>query len=776
LISCPDPKKGSVCKVAHCAPKSGTCSIVDAKDGTQCSDGDACTADDACKKGACEGGLFACSCGKTADCEALEDGDLCNGTLYCDKASKKCLVNPKTVISCPSAANSACAKSTCNIKTGTCALTPVKNGSQCEDGDKCTAGDLCLQGKCKPGDTNTCPCASDADCASKDDGDKCNGTFFCNKQSKACEFNPASYKVCPSVDDTSCKQNACIPNTGKCEMHAAAWVEKLCDVPNQNGAKTCRRVKRDTISKGTVPCDDGDKCTAGDECLGTACKSGTVICFCATDADCAVKDDGDKCNGVCFCDKSGSEPKCVYNKASVVTCAAHQDTACLKNTCIKHKGDCVLTPVAQGKACDDGNKCTLASTCNKGACGGGKKSVCDDKNQCTIDSCDSAVGCVFKQRSCDDGNNCTVDACNKVDGKCLFDTKPRDSKTCTRDICSPKAGCKSTAVLGQRCSDGDGCSAGGTCSGSGCKLDANGLLHTKREKVPGLVSISSSSALPGGGLLQASRPLDTRPTPARQTCVSPSPPAPIRQPVGRVAAQARSTPRSPTTRSRSTLQRTFRRRNATSTVSPRDTSKSAIGPSPSSPVSATRRRGTAVGSRWAEPTDSRAVSAGTANSDGGYTLGGVGIDQKGQSRLWIVGTSTTGGMLWERFFETDLGAYQVQQLRVVPGDQLLIAGARIDSGKNKLWFSRRSRWGVELYEGAYTAPGLAAGVGHKPLVRWADGTLGLSGIVTEAGKSDAFLVRANAWGQGSCADAAVHPVQALPDGSPRIQARVHVRR
>ncbi len=45
-------------------------------------------------------------CTNNGSCASLEDGDLCNGTLYCDTVTGQCKLNPITVVKCDSSEDS----------------------------------------------------------------------------------------------------------------------------------------------------------------------------------------------------------------------------------------------------------------------------------------------------------------------------------------------------------------------------------------------------------------------------------------------------------------------------------------------------------------------------------------------------------------------------------------------------------------------------------------------------------------------------------------------
>ncbi|MBI5610859.1 MAG: hypothetical protein HY902_18415 [Deltaproteobacteria bacterium] len=386
-----------------------------------CDDGNACTAGEVCSLGQCGGGVDTCICQSDADCAGQEDGNACNGTMFCNQATKKCQVNPGTVVVCPTGLDTDCKKNVCEPTTGACVLANSPTTVVCEDGDPCTTSDTCLDGKCTPG-TNVCSCKSDADCKKYEDGDQCNGTMYCNKlKSPAiCELNPATVISCPSVDDSECLKNLCQPKTGQCQF---------------------------TPTDDFATCSDGNACTKNDLCLQGKCVPGTFTCECASNADCLKQDDGDLCNGVLYCDKTGAAPKCLPNPASVVYCSPGQDSACLKNTCDAKTGVCGLTPQPKGTPCDDGSVCTASDACLAGKCAG-QLLNCNDEDPCTVDSCGDQ-GCTHSATACADGNDCTADQCDAKTGQCSFVAKDLDGKACNADE--------------------DGCTAGDACLAGQCK-------------------------------------------------------------------------------------------------------------------------------------------------------------------------------------------------------------------------------------------------------------------------------------------------------------------
>ncbi len=185
-----------------------------------CDDGDACTSGDICKEGACLAGTQnACNCQADSDCAQYEDGNKCNGTLYCAKSAAPyvCKVNPTTVVTCDPASDTLCRLNSCDPADGACKFAAQNNGKTCDDGDVCTTGEICAASTCQP--QGTLPCNDDNDCTI----DSCNPTSGC----------------------------AHVANTAACNDGNACTSGDMC------GAGSCA---------GTpVTCNDGFACTA-DSC------------------------------------------------------------------------------------------------------------------------------------------------------------------------------------------------------------------------------------------------------------------------------------------------------------------------------------------------------------------------------------------------------------------------------------------------------------------------------------------------------------------------------
>ena len=433
VISCPSVGD-TACTQAICVPKTGACVDVQVNAGGGCDDGDPCTFGESCTSGVCGGGAPVCSCKSDADCKAQDDGDLCNGTLYCDPKLGACKVNPGTVVSCPATALSSCTTSTCQPKTGICVAAQAKNGAPCSDGSACTVGDACSEGVCVGGDALSCPCITDAHCGIFEDGNPCNGTLYCDKSgtSPACLINPASVVVCPVAAADACLAFACVPSSGACAQ-----------IPLQPGSA----------------CDDGNPCTGPDLCAKSGCVGASITC---KDTDpCTV----DACSA-----KTGG---CSHSKK-----ACNDGNPCTEDVCDAKTGVC--QHFSASLPCDDGDACTEADTCKGGVCkGGGLGSLgllCVDGNACTKDQCDKKTGeCSFPTKpagACDDGDACSAgDGC--VGGVCkgiaFSEGACDDGGVCTLDACHPLVGCLNLPIVGGACDDGDPCTHPDICGIVGCK-------------------------------------------------------------------------------------------------------------------------------------------------------------------------------------------------------------------------------------------------------------------------------------------------------------------
>ena len=461
-----------------------------------CDDGDPCTVADQCQEGACAGTAIACDCQTDADCAALEDGNLCNGTLVCDlaKLPYQCVVAAGTVVVCPEpeGEGAICLQAACAPATGECSLVPDHEGLVCANSNICTVNDQCAAGVCEDGEVVNCndgnPCTDDG-CDPTDgcthqpnitpcnDGDVCTTVDACSEgaclggpaldcddgepctldectplagciHTNQCNCDLCSVCVCDEesgnvscidkcVDDNLCTVDSCAPETGLCNHQFV-----VCEDDDVCTTNICEPLQGCITSLNEAPCDDGDVCTLGDHChLGACISAGELACgdnnpctadSCNPDIGCQFAPIGGECPGG-ECANGVCQPNCPGG--------CDDENPCTDDLCTGQLG-CVHVPNAL--PCDDLDPCTTLDICAVGACQGSAPLPCNDDNPCTDDSCAVGQGCqyVANQVPCDDGNVCTVgDLCGA--GICgpgaPLDCDDNDQ--CTDDACNPESGC-----------------------------------------------------------------------------------------------------------------------------------------------------------------------------------------------------------------------------------------------------------------------------------------------------------------------------------------------
>lgn len=461
----PEQQATSPCETRTCNPTTGLCIWGQMPTGTPCDDKNSCTGNGGCKGGKCEPGTYdpkLCECIGPAQCAAKEDGNLCNGTLFCNLAAAKCQLNPLTIVTCQTVDDTWCRKNTCNPKTGQCSLLADHVGAPCDDGNPCTAGEVCTAaGNCGDGKP-ACECQSTADCATNSGGNLCNGLWYCDYAVGKCKLNPATVVNCATVDDTNCVKNQCEPATGTCKM------VDLAD---------------------SVTCDaDMMPCTVGDHCQAGKCLPGKMdpVCECLLDADCASKNS--VCGGSFYCDKAAN--KCVVNPATVVQCAPAAAEGCVDNVCNPKTGACELVAHENGAPC---GSCE-PMLCQGAACGpftleGCATTACSSERYCSAGACKidwkpEVCPCLVKSSDCavlEDGDLCNGTLyCNAGTHQCEVNpasivTCPTGLDTdCTKHVCDSTSGtCKVLELdASSPCDDGNLCTVGDVCANGTCQSGA----------------------------------------------------------------------------------------------------------------------------------------------------------------------------------------------------------------------------------------------------------------------------------------------------------------
>ncbi len=495
----------SSCTVDLCVPASATaepgqCTHT-VKNGQPCdADGNACTENDVCEGAVCSAGKVkncddnnpctADSCDLQKGCQHSDDeGAACDDENPCTIgevcAAGSCL--PGKPKNCPTSQQ--CMVGQCDLQSGKCSYAYADDGYLCDDGTLCSTNDTCQKGACK-GKVQNC-----------DDGNTCSNDGC--ESTSGCTHTPAG-AVC---DDG----NACT-DSDHCDGGNCVTLPKpasACDDNNACTTDSCDPLSGCVHAIHTGPCEDGDACTVGDTCKSGVCTAGNQSCPCQVDADCAVQEDGNLCNGTLYCKAITTGKVCVIDPASIVNCTSAVDTTCQKNLCDPKNGICTMKSMAEGTPCDaDSSVCTASDGCAAGLCTAGAKVDCDDKNPCTTDSCSPVNGCQHVANSdpcdadnnacskndtcegkvclpgpmtiCDDKNACTQDACSTITGICSYASLPKDGSPCDADntLCTAPDLCGSgvcTAGAVVNCDDQNPCTDDACTPLTGCQHVANTL-------------------------------------------------------------------------------------------------------------------------------------------------------------------------------------------------------------------------------------------------------------------------------------------------------------
>ena len=502
-ISCED---GNICTSDSCDPLGG---CVYAFNNSGCDDDDPCTINDTCSQGSCEGFEVPCECQTHEDCLALEDGDVCNGTLYCDFEAfpQKCEIDPATVVVCPPplGVGSECLGPACHPVTGECSYAAANEGKACSDGDACTMGEACAQGACSDGFPVNCndgnPCTDDScnqsqGCQYDDNQSPCDDDDVCTVEDTCGNGGCISGKPLDCDDGNPCTMDACDPligcthehGDGQCSDGNLCTTEDTCvtgqcvglgmlDCDDQNPCTNdaCNPALGCTHTNNTQPCDDGNECTLGENCQGGMCLGGAPVncndgnlCtddLCDPQGGCTHEHNANPCNDA---DPCTTTDVCIGGQcvgAGNLNC--NDGNPCTDDLC-EAGGGCKY--VDNSIECNDGNPCTTGDKCSNSACQGTGNLDCDDKNICTNDSCSPEKGCTHdaNDNPCNDGDACTTgDICG--DGFCKGPGKLEcdDSNPCTDDDCDANSGCthdNNTAV----CDDNNECTTGDKCNQGAC--------------------------------------------------------------------------------------------------------------------------------------------------------------------------------------------------------------------------------------------------------------------------------------------------------------------
>ena len=378
----------NICTSDICSEPGGACTHSAIK--SPCDDGKACTELDHCVDGSCLGTPTVCNDANpcTADiCDAgkggcqfsalsglCDDGDACTTGDTC----KGTTCTAGTSVTCN--ASAPCTVATCDTKTGKCVSAAASDKTPCGTTTGCTSNSVCLAGACTVGTGDGCndgnACTQDAcvagACTHTNASGACSDGLACTS-ADTCANGKCAGKTLNCEDDNACTTGTCSPTTGGCVQAATQG----------------------------IACSDGDPCTVGDLCSAGTCQSGLPLdCddgkLCTVDtcnpSGCihVVQPNGGECNDGDICSAGDECIDQVCKSFGTLNCNDNND--CTLDVCVAKIGCQHMT---QNVPCSDGSCCTAGDHCQEGQCVSTKTTTCDDGLACTVDACAPLDGCVF---------------------------------------------------------------------------------------------------------------------------------------------------------------------------------------------------------------------------------------------------------------------------------------------------------------------------------------------------------------------------------------------
>jgi len=385
---------------------AGTCTHAAANAGATCrAAADVCDTDELCDgvSPACPADSF-----ESASTPCRGATDVCDAVENCDGVSASCpadeLETAATI--CRGATDSCDAEETCTGIDAACPADELAAASTVCRG----ATDVCdVEETCTGVDTE-CPADELATSATVCRGatDVCDVQETCTGVDAACPIDGfvASTTPCRSAADVCDVEETCTGADAACPADAVAAAATTCRTATDvcDATETCNGVDvtcpADELESAATICRSAaDSCDVVENCTGIddACPADTM------------EADGTPCDDDLFC--NGASDTCGGGTCSVHgvgPCTGADGDGNCSESCDEGANDCTA-PDPDGSACDDGNACTVATTCSTGTCDAGTPADCDDGDLCTADSCDIVDGCVSTSEPQDPGS-CFVPA------------------------------------------------------------------------------------------------------------------------------------------------------------------------------------------------------------------------------------------------------------------------------------------------------------------------------------------------------------------------------
>jgi len=504
-----DCDDGNVCTNDSCDAGAGACRNTPSSG--SCDDGDPCTVGDVCNGGRCESGA-------PKDCD---DGDECTDDA-CDAGSGEC-VNPPIDpcirgcgdVNCTEGISLADATAVLEFDVGLlecraptfgcsdfCDITPPGNGAEAPPGDgACNSGDALRMAQCDAGligcafecEVTVCappvgpePPPSEEPCEVACEVAGCSGEVLIadlvvNVGQNALgaytlEFqcNPELLTIRGVLPGTSAEFSdppTAVVDPELCHVRLAGIQTAGLDGPTGvvSVAQIELRVKtRDMGVETPLTVAVDALFDTAGRRLAAEARGGNVIV-----GGCgtnAACDDGNPCNGAETCNVD----TCQCQAGTSIVCT-DGNLCTVGDACDPGTGSCIPgTPVG----CPDDDLCNGTQRCepNTGACVEGPPVDCDDGNACTTgEACDPATGQCRPGTpvACSDGNVCNgVETCDPSQG-CVpgapLVCPEEDQNECTAPSCDPASGCTEAAVAnGMACTPTLGCRTEGVCQGGAC--------------------------------------------------------------------------------------------------------------------------------------------------------------------------------------------------------------------------------------------------------------------------------------------------------------------
>jgi hypothetical protein len=299
---------GQCYNAGTCDTQTGQCSNPPKNPGAGCDDGTACTAPDQCDgAGTCVGGnpvvctpLDQCHNAGTCDAQsglcsnppkpdnsACNDGNACTQTDVCTGGT--CTGGNSIVCTPLDQCHNA---GTCDTQTGFCSNPPKPDNSACNDSNACTQTDVCTGG--------TCVGSNDVVCTAQG---QCFDVGTCDTQTGMCS-NPPKPNTSGCNDSDACTQTDTCDGAGTCVGGNPVVCTPLDQCHLAGTCDTQTGLCDDPVKNNGDPCDDGNSCTASDQCMGGTCigdsgSCGNGMVECGEQCDDAAQNGNGSCTAQC---------------------------------------------------------------------------------------------------------------------------------------------------------------------------------------------------------------------------------------------------------------------------------------------------------------------------------------------------------------------------------------------------------------------------------------------------------------------------------------------